>query len=101
MNMNLDIKQIEAAAKKLAQRVKPYRVFIVLMLFLVLFGVVIARIGSYGAKEPSADQVSEKLTTIKRPILKDETKKKIEELENQNVEVKSLFESARQNPFNE
>ncbi len=99
--MNLDIKQISAKIMPLIERLRRYAVLGFFVLIAFLFGFLILRISSYAQTEPSEDAVTEKLTTVQRPKIDQNALLKIQQLEDQNVEVKSLFERARDNPFSE
>lgn len=68
---------------------------------LIIFGFLVLRINQYSNQEPSEDAINEKLEKVNRPKINDELIDKISQLQDQNVEVKSLFEAARNNPFSE
>jgi predicted GTPase len=77
---------------------KYYRV-ILFIFTLVLFSAAIFRINQLTLSEPSSDQVSEKVKTYNRPKIDQATIQKMQSLEQQNVEVKTLYENARSDPF--
>ncbi len=90
-------------AKLIAIENKVHRYFIVIFIILVLgvYGFLVFAISQAAQKEPSADQLSggnEKLTKLK---VNQNAVNTMKSLEDQNVTVKSLFEQARTNPFNE
>lgn len=75
-----------------------YRIIIFMVGMLVCYGFLITRISIYSQREPSAtvgEQAIQRLTIDEASI------EKIEQLEDQNVEVRALFEEARRNPFSE
>ena len=51
--------------------------------------------------EPTAAEIEEKLQTVQRPKIDQAVLDKIELLQGQNIEVRSLFDQARKNPFSE
>jgi len=59
------------------------------------------RINQYSHTEPADSAVQEKLQTTKRPKVDQAVLDKIQQLQDQNVQVQSLFDQARNNPFNE
>jgi len=102
MNKNLsnfNIKQVPAYLRRLINKFKKFMVPVFLLLVLSVNGFLIYRINQYGSQEPSAEQLNEQQNTIKRIIIDEESIDKIQKLEKRNIAVKSLFESARSNPF--
>jgi hypothetical protein len=87
--------------KPLWRIMQHYIVFGYIIVLLCIFGFFVFRINQYAHLEPSDDAVQEKLQTVKRPRLDKDVVTKIEQLESQNIEVQSLFDKARSNPFNE
>lgn len=99
--MNIDVKQILPKLQALLEKGKKYIVLIVIVIVAFIFSFLVLRIRSYANTEPTEDQVTEKLTTVQRPKIDKNAIGKIQQLEDQNVEVQSLFEQARDNPFSE
>ncbi|HUP26303.1 MAG TPA: hypothetical protein VM124_01490 [Candidatus Limnocylindrales bacterium] len=80
---------------------KRYAVFVFVMLLLGIFGFFVLRINQYSRIEPSDEAVEEKLQAVQRPKVDQSALDKIQQLQDQNVQVHSLFDQARNNPFNE
>jgi hypothetical protein len=99
--MSTDIKDITKKIKPVLNWVKQHRVVIGILLVLVLYGWIVVGINSLSRREPSEDAINEKLLTIKRPRIDQATIDKIEKLQDNNVEVQTLFKTARENPFQE
>lgn len=99
--MNLDLKQLISKLTPLLQKVNRYKTMIFFVILSVVFGYLIFSINSYASREPSEEAVTEKLTTVQRPKIDENAIKKIQLLEDQNVQIKSLFKDARDNPFSE
>lgn len=98
------MKDLQKIAHRLLPAVtfaKRYIKFIFFIFIATLCAFLLFQVNSYGSVEPSEDQVTEKLTSVSRPHIDESSLKKIQELEEQNVEVKSLFQQARDNPFSE
>lgn len=97
--MNIEIKAIPAYLNKLVNSIKPHMIFIFIISVISIYGLLIFQINRLSSAEPSDEKINEELNTIKRPKIDQETITKIEQLEDQNVGVKSLFKDARDNPF--
>lgn len=80
---------------------KKYIVFIFVMIIFGIFGFFVFRINQYSNSEPSDEAVSEKLQTVQRPRIDQAVIDTILKLQNQNIQVQSLFDQARSNPFDE
>lgn len=100
-NLNLDLKNLPAGAKKLANKFKRFEVITFIVLLVGLYGFLILQISSSATREPTQAEVMEELGSVKRLRIDQASIDKIQQLEDQNVVVQSLFEDARQNPFSE
>jgi hypothetical protein len=94
--------------KELLQKLLPlmgfFKKYIVLIFILGLVGIygfLVFRINTLNNVEPSEDAVSDQLQTVTRPKIDKASVDKIQQLQGQNVEVKTLFDQARNNPFSE
>mgnify|MGYP003537540204 CR=1 FL=1 len=99
--MNFEVKDIPAKIVPIVNKLKRYVPVIFIVFVSLILGFLITRISTYAQTEPSEDAVTEKLTTVQRPKIDENALKKIEQLEDQNIDVKSLFQQARENPFSE
>jgi cell division protein FtsN len=99
--MKLDINKIPVLFSKLKDIVKPYLGFMLILIIMLMYGLVIWQIRFYVTQEPSEIKVAQELTTINIPKVDEEAINRITQLEDRNIQVKALFENARQNPFNE
>ncbi len=98
------MKQLQDVLNKLKPAlrfIKRYAVFIFVMLLFGIFGFFVLRINQYSRIDPTDDAVQEKLQAVQRPQVDQSALDKIQQLQDQNVQVHSLFDRARQNPFNE
>ena len=96
--MKLSIQTVHNSLHKASRTFYRYRVILLVAGLVGCYGFLITRIGAYTQREPST-QVSEQ--AIKRLTIDEESIQKIKDLEDQNVEVRALFERARNNPFSE
>ncbi len=99
--MKLDVKDSFAKLQPVIQFLKRYAVFMFVLLVLGIFGFFVFRINQYSRIEPSDEAVQEKLKSVQRPKIDQSVLDKIEQLKGQNIQVQSLFDQARNNPFNE
>lgn len=95
------IQSLTNKLKPILAFLKRYAIFIYILLLLGSFGFLVFRINQYSRVEPTDDAVQEKLQTAKRPKVDQAVLDKIQQLKDQNVQVQSLFDQARNNPFNE
>jgi len=97
--MNLDLKTIPAKLTPLLNSVKEYSGFIIVLVILIAYGFIIWQIKSYVTQSPSETKVSEEILKLNLPKVDEQAIQTIEQLEDSNIQVKALFENARQNPF--
>ena len=99
MSLNLS-----AASKKLqafSQTLQKYLGLVFVVTMLGLYSFLVFRINSLTTAEPSDDAITEKLNTVQRPKVDEDIVSKVQNLEDNSVEVKALFQDARDNPFSE
>lgn len=101
MNINFSLKEIPSKTMQLLGRLKKYSVFLFIILVLGAYSYVVLQIQGAINTEPTEAQITEKLQDLKRTKLDQDAIKKIEELESTHVEVHTLFQDARDNPFQE
>lgn len=99
--MSLEVKDIPAKITPYALKLKKYTKLIFFVCLALVFGFLIASINSYSRLEPSEEAIAEKLTKVQRPKIDESALNKIQQLEDQNIEVQTLFKQARDNPFSE
>jgi hypothetical protein len=97
--MSLDIKDIPKKAADILKGLKKYMVFACVILVLAAYGFLVFRINGYVSHEPDNEVVSERLDNLRRPKIDQSTIDKIQQLQDTNIQVKSLFDQARDNPF--
>jgi hypothetical protein len=81
--------------------VRKYAMFLFIVALLGVYGFLVQRIGHFIQDEPAQSAIDSKLKPVNQLKIDQDAIKKITDLESQNVEVKSLFEQVRQNPFTE
>lgn len=99
--MNIDVKDLKAKAKHTAQWIFRHRVIVTIVSIVLLYSWLVLQINLLNRREPSDEAVAEKLQTVKRPRIDQQTIDKIQSLQDNNVDVRTLFKQARDNPFQE
>jgi hypothetical protein len=98
---NIDLKAITQKVGPAWTFAKRYSHFLFFLLLAILAGYLLWHINSLSNTEPSDDEVISKLKTVQRPNIDQKALTQIQQLQDQNVDVQSLFEHARENPFSE
>jgi hypothetical protein len=80
---------------------KKYAAFIFVVSFLAIYVYQVNRIGHLIQDDPPQTAVDDKLKPVSQLKIDENSIKQITDLESHNIEVKTLFEQARQNPFTE
>lgn len=93
-----NITTIFASVNKFITR---YTMLILFVVLSVMYGFLAYRINVLTQAEPSDELVAEKLNTGPRTKVDQTAVNKMRQLEKENIEVKTLFEDARNNPFSE
>lgn len=82
-------------------QLRRYSVFIFILAFLSIYVFLVQRIGYLIQDEPTQAVSESQVKPISRLKIDQNAVQQITDLESQNIEVKSLFDQARQNPFTE
>ena len=101
MSQNINLQEILSKIKKLASRGLEHISFVFILVILLTYVFVVWRISSLATVEPSAEQESAALAGANIAKVNKKAIAQIESLEKSNAEVHSLFEQARNNPFDE
>jgi len=99
--MSTNLKEIPAQIIPIIAKLKRYIPLIAVLISASLYGFLILSVNSLTATEPSEAAVLEKLQAVKRPKIDQDAINKIKSLEDSNIQVQSLFNQARNNPFQE
>ena len=97
--MNLEVKDIGAIILPALEWLKKYAVFIFVIVVLLIYSYLVFYIGGLSSQEPDEAAIAERLKTVQRPKIDEDALTKIQQLEDQNIQVQTLFQQARDNPF--
>ncbi|HSW65600.1 MAG TPA: hypothetical protein VLI54_00485 [Bacillota bacterium] len=78
-----------------------YMLLTLFLPFMVVYIFLVLRINQLSSAQPTVVEVDSKLQTIPQPKVDKNILAKIQQLQDQNIQVKALFDEARQNPFAE
>jgi hypothetical protein len=99
--MKLDTKNIPEKLGVAVQKLARYRLIIFILMIASVYGYVVITINGLSTQQPSTQNVNGELGSIKTPKLDETVVKQLEALRDNSVRVKTLFDEARNNPFNE
>ncbi|MBX4199297.1 hypothetical protein KW789_00160 [Candidatus Saccharibacteria bacterium] len=96
---NINIKELIAQGRKIAQTAVKHSSFAAIMIVLLAYLLVVWKISSLATAEPSDSDVNLAASSI--PKVDKKAVLQIQALEQNNTQVHSLFNQARNNPFQE
>lgn len=99
--MNIGLKDIPAKLLALLGRLKKYTLFICILGALGIYVFLVWQIRHIATLEPTSADVINKVSELNTPKLDQDAVDRILQLEGENIEIKTLFNEARQNPFQE
>lgn len=99
--MKLDKNYLLDKISILLTLIKRFRFLIAFTVFSSMYGYILMQVNAINAREPSMKQITEKVIAAPRTKVDEELVDKISSLEEQNVQVKTIFNEARKNPFAE
>lgn len=92
---------IKAKLLPLVKWFQKHYVVVGIVSVLALYSWLVVNINLLNRREPDEDTYTEQLQTIKKPTISQSTIDKLTQLEENNIEIQTLFKQARQNPFQE
>lgn len=100
-DFNFDLKSVPKQLRAYTKSLQRYQVVLFIVAIVGLYGFLVMQISTASQSEPTQSQIDEQLGTVKRLKIDQSSIDKIQQLKDQNVVVQSLFETARENPFQE
>jgi hypothetical protein len=97
--MKLSIKDIPAKLIELLSKLNRYAVVLFLLLVALVYGFLVLRIQSMQNVQPSNNPTPG--TVVATPHIDQKVVDQLQQLQDNSVSVKSLFDQARSNPFQE
>ncbi|MBC7707888.1 hypothetical protein H7Y63_01560 [Polaromonas sp.] len=90
-----------AAAGTTATVLVRYKLVIFVLLIACVYGYIILTISSLSSSQPTPDQISAESRPIKSTKIDKKVIQQLQQLQDNSVSVKTLFDEARNNPFQE
>lgn len=99
--MSLETGNLGKQFKDLGKRLAPYRGLAFFLLVALMYGFIIFRINALSTATPSDSALSEATQATTQPHIDPAVVQKIQDLQDNSVNVQSLFKPERENPFQE
>lgn len=100
MNANkLDLKLLTAKASLGIEKARRFSLPGFVILVVLLYGFVLFRINTLSNAQPSSDSVTSQVRAARVPHIDQAVVKQLESLHDNSVNVQTLFNEARSNPF--
>lgn len=100
-NVDLDLKNLGPQLLGMLHKLGRYAGILFFLLVAGVYGFVILRISSLSNTQPSTDDVTVQAGSVSIPKVDPRVVKQLEALKDNSTSVHTLFEAARQNPFQE
>lgn len=100
-NLKLDPNSIMRRASIIFAHLRKYTVVFYLLLLAIVYGFVLYKVSRLVGAQPSDSDVSAQVQSAATPHVDAATVQQIQALQDNSVSVQSLFDQARNNPFNE
>jgi hypothetical protein len=97
----LDLATIRQLLSDALQKVNRYSLVLFLLFVGGLYGFIILEIGSLSNAQPSSQDISQQVNAAQLPRIDKTVVKQLKSLQDNSVNVQSLFNDARNNPFQE
>jgi hypothetical protein len=94
-----NIKNLAAKGVVALKQIQRYSFMLFLAFVLLLYGFILLRISSLSNVQPSNDAVSGQVKAARIPHIDQSVVKQLQSLQDNSVSVQSLFDQARNNPF--
>jgi hypothetical protein len=97
----LNVQDLTEKAVVILQRVRRYSFALFLVFVALIYGFVLLRINTLSNVQPSSDAVTSQVQAARIPHIDKSVVQQLQSLQDNSVSVKSLFNQARANPFQE
>lgn len=99
--MKLSIKDIPARISDLLEPVKKYAILLFIVVVAGVYGFLVFRINGMQSTVPTSTGDTQRGTLVATPRIDPNLVTQLQQLQDNSVSVKSLFDQARSNPFQE
>jgi hypothetical protein len=98
-DININMGDLAGQLRTAGKKISAYKVLLFFLVIASLYGYIIWRINAFSNTPPNQSETTAK--AIAQPHIDPGTLAKIQNLQDNSVSVQTLFNNARQNPFNE
>jgi hypothetical protein len=100
-NIDINLKNIGPAMLGVVQKLNRFAAIFFFLFVSCIYGFVVYRVNTLSNVQPDSSEVEAKSPTAKTPKIDPAVAKKLESMKDNSVNVRTLFEDARNNPFTE
>lgn len=97
---DLDVKSLRAGLGGLAKVFGRYASVLLFLLFMGVYSYIVFQINTLSNPAVSDDEIAGQVETLPTPRIDEEAARKLQSLKDNSVNVQTLFEQGRTNPFN-
>jgi hypothetical protein len=97
--MKFEPKELPALALEGLSRIRRYAIVLFLLLVAAVYGFLLLHIGNLHNVQPGSVDSSQQTTAAATPHIDPKLVKQLQQLQDNSVNVKTLFDQARSNPF--
>ncbi len=101
MNASLSLDSAKKQLSSLVELANRYKAIAFFVIITTLYGFIVWRINVLSTAVPSQEAIAEVESAATQPRINETTIKKMESLQDNSVRVQTLFNDARNNPFEE
>lgn len=98
---NLDLKTLATKLMPVLAWLRRYQVITFIVVLVSIYSLLVFRINLLVSKQPNDSDVTTQLKAVNPPKIDPAVISKIQQLQDNSVEIKTLFNQARDNPFQE
>jgi hypothetical protein len=96
---DLSLKQLQQSLRRTVKVLSRYSAILFFLLISSVYGFVIFRINTFVSAQPSQSDIDAQSTTTTIPRVDPKIAEQLQSLEDNSVNVQTLFDQARNNPF--
>jgi len=99
--MKINNDQLLDKVTRLMSFIKRFRFMFAFAIFSLMYGYLIVQMNNISSREPNESQISSQTSSAPQTKIDPKLADKITSLEEENIEIKTIFNEARKNPFSE
>lgn len=100
-NADLSLKSFKPALTGVVRSVRKFVAVLVFLLFMAIYGYTVIQINSLSNPDVDQSAVTSEIKALPTPRMDEAAAQKLESLEDNNVNVQSLFDKSRTDPFSD